>query len=405
MSAVLVARPTLEVADVIRVHGADFLSRHGVWLSTEQRRTLRDLAACRTAVLGGHVEQCRDCGHERIAYNSCRNRHCPKCQALSRARWLDQETKSLLPVPYYHVVFTLPREVAALALANPRVLYHALFQAAAATLRDVAANPRHLGASLGVLLVLHTWGQNLSHHPHVHGVVTGGGLSCDVQGVVEASPRWRCCRPGFFLPVRILSRVFRGKYLELMHQAWVENELVFPGPLAALQETNAWTLQRQALRTKAWVVYAKPPFGGPEQVLKYLARYTHRVAISNARLQKLEDGQVTFRYKDYADEHQCKTQTLTADEFLRRFVQHVLPRGFVKMRHYGLLANRRREERLTQCRTLLWVTWRMAVQQSLSVAAEVQPARVPTCPKCGSCRIAVRELPREGSDPAGSDTS
>jgi Putative transposase/Transposase zinc-binding domain len=405
MSAALAARPTLEVADVIRSHGADFLARHGTWLSTEQRRTLRDLAACRTAVLGGHVEQCRDCGHQRIAYNSCRNRHCPKCQALSRAHWLDQEMKSLLPVPYYHVVFTLPREVAALALANPRVLYHALFQAPAATLRDVAANPRHLGASLGVLLVLHTWGQNLSHHPHVHGVVTGGGLSCDAQGILEASPRWLSCRPGFFLPVRILSRVYRGKYLELLHQAWVEKELVFPGPLAALQETNAWALWRQTLQTKAWVVYAKPPFGGPEQVLKYLARYTHRVAISNARLQKLEDGQVTFRYKDYADEHQSKTQTLTADEFLRRFVQHVLPRGFVKMRHYGLLANRRREERLTQCRTLLWVAWKMAVQQSLTAAAAVQPARAPTCPPCGSCRIAVRALPKEGSDPAGSDTS
>jgi Putative transposase/Transposase zinc-binding domain len=405
MSAALAARPALEVADVLRVHGADFLARHAAWLNAEQRRTLRDLAACRTAALGGHVEQCLDCGHERIAYNSCRNRHCPKCQALSRARWLDQETKSLLPVDYYHVVFTLPREVAQLALANARVLYHALFQAAAATLRDVAANPRHLGASVGVLLVLHTWGQNLSHHPHVHGVVTGGGLSCDAQGVVEASPRWLSCRPGFFLPVRILSRVFRGKYLELLQQAWVEKGLVFPGQLAALQETNAWALWLQALRTKEWVVYAKPPFGGPEQVLKYLARYTHRVALSNARLQHFEDGQVTFRYKDYADEHQCKSLTLTVDEFLRRYVQHVLPRGFVKMRHYGLLANRCREERLTQCRSLLLVVSLRALLQSLSAAAAVQPARAPTCPQCESCRIAVRELPREGSVAAPSDTS
>jgi hypothetical protein len=258
----LAARPTLEVADVIRAHGEDFVARHGAGLNAEQRRALRDLVACRTAALGGHVAHCLDCGHEHIAYNSCRNRHCPKCQALSRARWLDQETKSLLPVPYYHVVFTLPREVAALALANPHVLYQALFQAAAATLRDVAANPRHLGAALGVLLVLHTWGQNLSHHPHVHGVVTGGGLSCDGQGVVEASPRWVSCRPGFFLPVRILGRVFRGKYLERLQKAWVEKELVFPGTLAGLQNMEAWSVWRKALRSKDWIVYSKPPFDG-----------------------------------------------------------------------------------------------------------------------------------------------
>jgi hypothetical protein len=245
----------------------------------------------------------------------------------------------------------------------------------------------------------------LNHHPHVHGVVTGGGLSCDAQGVVEASPRWLSCRPGFFLPVRILSRVFRGKYLELLQQAWVEKGLVFPAALAALQDTHAWTLWRQSLRAKEWVVYAKPPFGGPEQVLKYLARYTHRVAISNARLQKMEDGQVTFRYKDYADEHQSKTLTLTVDEFLRRYVRHVLPRGFVKMRHYGLLANRCREERLTQCRSLLLVASLKALLQSLSAAAAVQPARAPTCPQCESGRIAVRELPREGSVAAQSDTS
>jgi hypothetical protein len=405
MTAALATPRPLEVADVIRAHGAAFLDRHGAWLSAEQRRALRDLAACRTAVLGGHVEQCQACGHERIAYNSCRNRHCPKCQALSRARWLHQETKALLPVPYYHVVFTLPREVADVALANPRRLYDSLFQAAAATLRDVAANPRHLGASLGVLLVLHTWGQNLSHHPHVHGVVTGGGLSCDARGVMDAAPHWRSCRPGFFLPVRILSRVFRGKYLELLHQAWVEKALVLPGKLAALQETHAWALWRQALQSQAWVVYAKPPFGGPEQVLKYLARYTHRVAISNARLQRLADGQVTFRYKDYADERHAKSLTLPAEEFLRRFVQHVLPRGFVKMRHYGLLANRHREERLTQCRTLLWLAWTTTLQQALSAATTIGPARTPACAHCGSCRITVRELPRDVCEPAGSNTS
>ena len=240
MSVAADRRPTLEVADVIREHGEAFLRRHGGRLGSTQRRALGDLARCRTAALGGHVQRCGDCGHERIAYNSCRNRHCPKCQALSRARWLEREAKLLLPVEYFHVVFTLPREVADLALANPRVMYDALFQAASATLRDVAANPKRLGARIGVLLVLHTWGQNLQHHPHVHGVCTGGGLSCDERGDIDGSPRWVSCRPGFFLPVRVLSRVFRGKYLELLRQAFDRGQLVFTGNRAPLKDPLAF---------------------------------------------------------------------------------------------------------------------------------------------------------------------
>jgi len=413
-------RPALEVADVIRQHGEAFVSKYGGSLTAEQRRALHDLPLCRTAALGGHVQRCLDCGHERIAYNSCRNRHCPKCQALSRARWLEREAEHLLPVEYHHVVFTLPAEVAELALANPSVLYDALFQSAAATLRDVAANPKRLGAQLGMLLVLHTWGQNLHHHPHVHGVVTGGGLSCDEHGVVDATPSWRSCRPGFFLPVRVLSRVFRGKYLERLRAAFEQGKLVFPGWLAGLAESEAFLAWLRPLYQKEWVVYAKPPFGGPAQVLKYLARYTHRVAISNGRLLSLTplppggegrgEGTVTFRYKDYAEDNRQKMMTLSAEEFLRRFVQHVLPKGFVKIRHYGLLANRQRADKLELCRQLLLM---QAMAAGLTAAAtasdqeEVKPALPPHCPKCGGCRLLRIELVKGGAggEATHSDTS
>ena len=339
-------RPALEVADVIRQYGDGFLGRYGATLSDAQRRALRDLVVCRTAVLGGHVEHCLDCGHDRIAYNSCRNRHCPKCQALARACWLEQQAQHLLPVEYHHVVFTLPAPLGEIALANPAVVYDLLMRSAAATLREVAANPKRLGAAVGVLMVLHTWGQNLHHHPHVHCVVTGGGLSCDSAGKIDASPRWQACRPGFFLPVRVLSRVFRGKFVAGLRAAIDAGMLILPTALAEPSHRATWYA---SLYAKEWVVYAKRPFGGPERVLKYLARYTHRVAISNSRLLELRDGRVTFRYKDYADAHRQKTMTLEADEFLRRFVQHVLPRSFVKVRHYGLLANAQREARLAVC--------------------------------------------------------
>jgi Putative transposase/Transposase zinc-binding domain len=401
-SRVGLLRPALEVAEVIREHGNAFLAKYGDTLTAVQRRALRDLSVCRTAALGGHVERCADCGHERIAYNSCRNRHCPKCQALARARWLEREAELLLPIEYHHVVFTLPAEIAELALANPKACYDALFQAASATLRDVAANPKRLGAQLGILLVLHTWGQNLHHHPHVHGVVTGGGLSCDERGDVDVTPTWRSCRRGFFLPVRVLSRVFRGKYLERLRRLHAEGKLRFPTRLASLAQPPALADWLRPLYRKDWVVYAKRPFGGPAQVLKYLARYTHRVAISNQRLLKLDDGRVTFRYKDYADDQRAKTMTLTAEEFLRRFVQHVLPKGLVKIRHYGLLANRQRADKLNLSRRLLLpatiATTNAGVDASAANGATaIDPAPAPYCPKCGGCRFVSIELPKEVS--------
>lgn len=380
--AVMAARPLLEVADVIRSHGAAFLQKYGSHLSVTQKKALRDLALCRTAALGGHVERCLDCGHERPAYNSCRNRHCPKCQALSRARWLERESGYLLPVEYHHVVFTLPAELAELAAQHPAALYNLLMQSASATLREVAANPKRLGAQIGVLMVLHTWGQNLHHHPHVHCVVTGGGLSCNTRGEIDATPRWVSCRPGFFLPVRVLSRVYRGKFLAGLRALAGQGKVTLPdlGPLYA----------------KDWVVYAKPPFGGPEQVLKYLARYTHRVALSNHRLVKLEEGRVTFRYHDYADSRKETLLTLSADEFLRRFVMHVLPKGFMKIRHYGLLASRQRETRLRQARKLLLS--KLALQGS--PATGIEPSEPARCPHCGSVRLARGALlPRVASSP------
>ena len=421
-------RPALEVADVIRQHGEAFRAKYGSTLTSTQRKALRDLSVCRTAALGGHVQRCLDCGHERLAHNSCRNRHCPKCQALARARWLEREAESLLPVPYYHVVFTLPQEVAALALANPATLYGMLFQAAAATLRDVAANPKHLGAQLGVLMVLHTWGQNLHHHPHVHAVATGGGLSCNTRGKVDKEPRWRACRPGFFLPVRVLSRLFRGKFLARLRQAFDQGELKFGGKLAALADQDAFTRWLRPLYRKEWVVYAKRPFGGPDQVLKYLARYTHRVAISNRRLVAMTpaprggegrgEGTVTFRYKDYADGNHHKTLTLSAEEFLRRFVQHVLPKGFFKIRHYGLLANRGSADKLHLCRRLLLPLAAATDAPAQTAAAElsqeasadacpIDKAEQPYCPNCGSGRLVFIALPKEtpGVSAATIDTS
>ena len=381
------ARPLLEVADVIHRHGEAFLGKYGKHLSSVQKKALRDLGQCRTAALGGHVERCLDCGHEKIAYNSCRNRHCPKCQALSRARWLERESKLLLPVEYHHVVFTLPSARAELASANAAALYHLLMQSASQTLREVAANPKRLGAQIGVLMVLHTWGQNLHLHPHVHCVVTGGGLSCNARGEVEASPRWVSCRPGFFLPVRVLSRVYRGKFLAGLRALHAQGKLTLP---SLLQDPASFTAWLSPLYAKEWVVYAKPPFGGPEQVLKYLARYTHRVAISNHRLVKLEDGRMTFRYKDYADSRKEKLLTLSAEEFLRRFVQHVLPKGFMKIRHYGLLSSRQREVRLHLARRLLLAS---AVLTAPSQPA-LEPAQPWACPQCGGPRRVRCELPR-----------
>lgn len=336
----------LEVADIIRAHGASYSEAYGTSTSRDQERVLRCITACRTAELGGHKKKCSRCGHEEIAYNSCRNRHCPKCQGAARIRWLEARADELLPVNYFHVIFTLPAVIRPLALQNKRVVYNILFQAAAETLLQIAADPKHLGARIGFLAVLHTWGQNLMHHPHIHCVVPGGGLSLD-------GTRWVSCRPGFFLPVKVLSRVFRGKFLERLRDAFDRQELSFFGALEGLAEPKAFDRWLRSAKESDWVVYVQPPMGGPEHVLKYLARYTHRTAISNQRLISLEKGKVTFRWKDYRHGGRMRTMTLDAVEFIRRFLLHALPKGFMRIRQYGFLANRLRQEKLALCRTLL----------------------------------------------------
>lgn len=374
-------RPT--VAEVIRSCLDEFLERYGSELTPEQRRALHDLISCRTAALGGHVLGCPDCGHQQIAYNSCGNRHCPTCQATAAARWLEARAAELLPVPYFHLVFTLPDALNPIALANPGVVYDLLLRSAAETVLEVAADPNRLGAQTGVLAVLHTWGQTLQFHPHVHCVVPGGGLSPD-------GTRWVASDSHFFLPVRVLSRVFRGKFLAGLRAAFHRGQLRFE----ADQFDRALSV---AARTD-WVVYAKPPFGGPEQVLKYLARYTHRVAISNARLLGFEDGMVRFRYKDYAHGNRNRVMTLTAVEFVRRLLLHVLPTGFQRIRHYGVLANRHRQVKLALCRQLLGSgpaaepEFAEETKEPRESPSSITPTRV--CPACGARRmIVIKEFP------------
>ena len=309
-------------------------------------RVMTAIQLCRTAALGGHVEQCNHCGHQHISYCSCRNRHCPKCQSLARAQWLDDRRAELLATPYFHVVLTLPEEVAAIAYHNKATVYGILFRAAAETLLTIAADPKHLGAEIGFFAVLHTWGSAMTHHPHLHCVVTGGGLGPD-------GSRWIACRPGFFLPVRVLSRLFRRLFLESLQKAFEAGKLRFCGDHAAWSEPTAFKAYLAPLRRAEWVLYAKPPFGGPEQVLEYVGRYTHRVAISNNRLRDIENGNVRFSWKDYRHHDRHKLMTLSADEFIRRFLIHVLPQGFHRIRYYGLLGNRHRAEKLARCRELL----------------------------------------------------
>jgi len=335
------------VADVFRRHGAEYRRVHGATLSRGQRRVMRAVEICRTAALGGHRDQCDQCGHERISYNSCRNRHCPKCQSLAKAKWLEARQAELLPVEYFHVVFTIPEAIAPVALQNKQVVYNILFRAASETLLAIAADPKHLGAKIGFLAVLHTWGQNLLHHPHLHCVVPGGGIS------TGAPRRWLSCRPGFFLPVRVLSRMFRGKFLAYLQQAFDLGEIQFHGTLAPLANARAFADFLKNVRKTEWVVYCKPPMGGPAQVLDYLGRYSHRVAISNHRLVNLEDGKVTFRWKDYTHGNRLRIMTLDGSEFIRRFLLHVLPRRFARLRHYGLLSNRDRARKLAESRRLL----------------------------------------------------
>jgi hypothetical protein len=340
-------RPRYEVADVVRACGAEFLRTHPT--SPVQRQVLHAIARCRTAALGGHVEGCDACGHKRIAYSSCRNRNCPKCQGAARAKWMAAEQAMLLPVDYFHVVFTLPRTLNALMRVNPRALYTLLFRAAAATLLTFARDPKHLGGEPAITMVLHTWGQTLTEHVHVHCVVSGGGLSADRS-------RWMALpRHGFLFPVLALSQVFRGKYLAALGRLRKRGQLRFTGQCAELAESQAWLNLFTTLHHTPWVVYAKPPFGGPARVLKYLSGYTHRVAISNDRLLFVGDGSVRFAWKDYADRNAHKEMTLPAAEFLRRFLLHVVPPGFMRIRHYGIVANRHREQKLARCRELLGV--------------------------------------------------
>jgi Putative transposase/Transposase zinc-binding domain len=339
-------RGAVEVADVFRRYGDAYRQQHAASLSTAQRRVMTAIEQCRTAALGGHVEQCDTCGHQRICYNSCRNRHCPKCQSLACAQWLEDRRSELLTTPYFHVVFTVPREIAVIAYQNKAVVYGILFHAAAETLRTIAADPEHLGAELGFFAVLHTWGQTLLHHPHLHCVVAGGGLSADGN-------RWVNCRPNFFLSVRVLARLFRRLFLAALESAFNAKKLSFSGPLAPLRDYRAFRRHLAPTRKAEWCLYAKPPFAGPEQVLAYLARYTHRAAISNNRLRDIEEGKVRFCWKDYRNGNRQRTMTLTADEFIRRFLLHVLPEGFQRIRYYGFLANRYREQKLARCRQLL----------------------------------------------------
>jgi hypothetical protein len=366
------ARPALEVADVISAYREDYVASRGGHLSAVEKRVMGDLVACRTEALGGHVEQCDRCGHQVIAYNSCRNRHCPKCQSLARAKWLAERQRELLPVEYFHVVFTVPHELTVLALQNKKVVYDILFRATAETLRDVAANPNRLGGEIGFLCILHTWGQNLQHHPHLHCVIPGGAMAKDRS-------RWIPCRPGFFLPVRVLGRLFRGKFLHHLKEAYRQGLLAFRGRVAHLKEDPAFNAYLASLYKMDWVVYSKAPFGGPEHVLKYLAGYTHRVAISNRRLVSMENGYVSFTWKDYANGCQRRVMRLRAVEFLRRFLLHVLPKGFVRIRHYGFLANRCRAKKLMLCQQLLGVPESEEIRKT---SEDLMSSDALTCPAC-----------------------
>ena len=339
-------RPKLEVADVFSRYGDTYRQQHGASMSVTQWRVMNAIEVCRTAALGGHLERCDQCGYERNAFNSCRDRHCPKCQCLARAQWIDERQSELLEVPYFHVVFTVPEEIAAIAYQNKEAVYGILFQATAEALKTIAADPAHLGAEIGFFAVLHSWGSNLQFHPHLHCVVPGGGLS-------PHGERWVSCRPGFFLPVRVLSRLFRRLFLESLQKAFDSGKLQFFNASEALRDRYAFVKLLERMKACEWVVYAKRPFAGPQQVLDYVGRYTHRVAISNNRLLDIDNDQVRFQWKDYRDGGQIKTMTLSADEFIRRFLLHVLPDGFQRIRYYGFLGNRYRKEKLDQCRRLL----------------------------------------------------
>ncbi|TAN20470.1 MAG: IS91 family transposase [Acidobacteria bacterium] len=391
----------LEVADIFRRHGEAYRQVHDGHLGRVERRTMSAIELCRTAELGGHVEGCRSCGAISVAYNSCRNRHCPKCQGQACRDWLAARQDELLPVAYFHVVFTLPAEIAAIAFQNKAVVYTILFKAVAETLRTIAADPKHLGAEIGLIAVLHSWGQTLTYHPHLHCIVPGGGVSPDGR-------RWISCRSGFFLPVRVLSRLFRRLFLEELRAAHDAGRLGFFGNLAHLAKPDAFARVLAEVRRLEWVVYAKPPFGGPEQVLAYLGRYTHRVAIANSRLISMDDDRVAFRWRDYRHHGRTKVMTLDADEFIRRFLLHTLPDGFHRIRHYGFLANGHRTARLDLCRRLLATPQQDDVEPDPKIAAAATAlAPAHRCPCCGGpmVTLAVWQCGQAPPSPFWSDTS
>jgi hypothetical protein len=369
------SRPTLEVADIVRAAGNSFRQERQSHLAWSHRKVLDAIVRCRTAALGGHRDQCARCGHQAISFNSCRNRHCPKCQGNARAKWLAARSSELLPVPYFHVVFTLPHELSALVLQNKRLLYDLLYRTSSATMLELARDPKHLGADIGFLGVLHTWGQNLAHHPHVHYIVPAGGLALDGSRWIDSSRR-------FFLPVHALSRVFRGKFFAGLKQLFTQDKLQFHGSQQYLASPGRFPSFLRQLYRQDWVVYAKPPFGGAEHVLNYLARYTHRVAISNHRLVAFEHDRVSFRWRDYAHGGKQKVMSVSAHEFLRRFLLHVLPGGLVRIRHFGLFANRRRSAALVRCRELLGVTNRIAPPEPSCLR----------CPACSGIMLVVERL-------------
>jgi hypothetical protein len=389
-----VSRPAFEVADIFRRRGPAWREANAGHVSLGQLKVMSAIERCRTAALGGHVDRCEDCGHLQISYNSCGNRHCPKCQALAARQWLAERQADLLPVPYFHVVFSLPAPIADIAYQNKAVIYGLLFKAAAETLITIAADPKHLGARIGATAVLHTWGSALTHHPHAHIIVPGGGISPDGQ-------QWIACRPGFFLPVRVLSRLFRRLFLEKLTTAYDAGHLHFFGDHAGLAKPEAFGAYLAPLRRTEWVVYSKRPFGGPEAVLAYLSRYTHRVAISNSRLVAFDGERVSFKWKDYRAKGavRCKLMTLDADEFIRRFLVHVLPDGFHRIRHYGLFANGNRADNIAHARQLLGVPEPTShCKEGDGADAGGVEAEGKTCPCCGG-RMVLIEIFERGCQP------
>jgi len=377
------SRPLLELADLVRTAGVAFIWRSRQWIGWTHIKVLLAIARCRTAALGGHVDACTRCGHRVISYNSCRNRHCPNCQANARDRWLEARRQELLPTRYVHVVFTLPHELAPLALQNKKILYNLLLQTSAEALLEVARDPKHLGAEIGFFSVLHTWNQKLQHHPHVHCVVPAGGLSLHRS-------HWIQPRSAFFLPVKVLRPVFRGKFLAALQQNFRQGKLGFHGPLKPLAHPKAFAAWRRTLFRHNWHVYSKPPFGGAEQALRYLGHYTHRVAISNQRLVSLVDHTVTFRWRDSAHNNEHKLMSLALDEFLRRFLLHLLPKGFVRIRHFGILANRRRATLLPLCLQLLGALPLSSTEPETSVVQPGSPLWL--CPQCGGPMVVIERL-------------